>query len=1187
MDKLNSNNSENNDTSKQLKNNNYEKVTDNLLSNNNSSMITNFNSDQIKISNKEDNKPLNNNLCGISNLSNDDPPTLNNNKNFGEIISNSCNSEEEEQKNIYAIEDQIPVSKYDEIKNPAMTFLFPLDDFQKRSIIRLEQNKNILVCAHTSSGKTLVAEYGIALSKRKNKKVIYTSPIKALSNQKYWEFKKKFEDVGIITGDVNINPKAQCLILTTEILHKCLYYQSDILNEVGTIIFDEVHYINDNERGHIWEEILIVLPNYISIIMLSATIRNYKEFALWIGKIKNTKVYIEITYKRVVPLQHFIYVDNDHIYKVKDKEEIINDIEIDKAFEYLKSRTKRAKNINKQEIKKENNNNENLFGQANSSDELEENEVNEINDSVSNNMEENNDIYNQNKEKNQKSKNKILQMIIYLFNNKLYPATLFVFNIEKIKMYSNMLIKDKILNNLAIISQEEKERINNFFDIAITNIPNKEKNIPQIEYIRQLLQYGLGVHHSGILPILKEIIEILYFKGLIKILFATTSFSIGLNMPTRTVVFTDLYKFNEKKNKMLTSNEYLQMSGRAGRRGVDKFGNVFIIYSRSQSKKEIEKIKNILKGEANNLESKFRLSYRIILSFYHKNLKNINDFFKESFHQSHNIEIKPEKLKEIDELELKIKKNNKIKCDKEQNSKERLFDIEDSPISNLICNINKLDSINQEINKSEKIIEYLKNNPGTILKIKNPNNSLINKFHKSELVFVINIIFLKNIKKLWCITITSYEENKNTNNTEINNEINEKEQIYFIEMKHKGRYKEYFYKYLTINTNDIIEIYEKPKVEINSLYKEKNKYFDIKDNKYFFKNDKKSVNLALKLFYRAIINSFPNKEMQIKPYKNKKYNQYLDRDAHILGYQKIIGAKKELNDIFQDKIKLFDQIKNNICEECEHYKKHLEHYNIIIATKQDIKNINNEIKKGEENETIKLLNCRLKLLNNRKFIKNDKDDNNKEAFNNDDDIEENKYDNYSLTLKGRTSLEILSNDNVLIAELIFSNIFFKEQNVLSDEIIVPFLSSFVANEKIRDLKPKINLDNKKDNEEFEYLISKFHNIYKNIIEIEKSCKLEENLYNRYFSFKYYYYIYSWMKGNSFSDICSNNEIEEGKLYYIIMRTYYFVDQIYNCFSLMKNEKMIKTFENIKITLLKGIMSVESLYLKDNINIDNI
>jgi hypothetical protein len=122
---------------------------------------------------------------------------------------------------------------------------------------------------------------------------------------------------------------------------------------------------------------------------------------------------------------------------------------------------------------------------------------------------------------------------------------------------------------------------------------------------------------------------------------------------------------------------------------------------------------------------------------------------------------------------------------------------------------------------------------------------------------------------------------------------------------------------------------------------------------------------------------------------------------------------------FQDRDKLREQIKKNICEECELYKKHLEHYNIIISTKQDIKNINNEIKKGEKNETIKLLNCRLKLLNNLNFIQNDKDDNNKEAFNDDDDIEENKYENYSLTLKGRTSLEILSNDNVLIAELIF------------------------------------------------------------------------------------------------------------------------------------------------------------------------
>ena len=191
--------------------------------------------------------------------------------------------------NEFAVEDNINESEFEKIKEPAMNFSFSLDKFQKRSIIRLEQNKNILVCAHTSSGKTLVAEYGIALGKKNNKKVIYTSPIKALSNQKYCEFKKKFGDVGIITGDVNINSDAQCLIITTEILHKFLYSQSDTLSKVGTVIFDEVHYINDNERGHIWEEILIILPSNISIIMLSATIPNYYEFACWVGKIKILK----------------------------------------------------------------------------------------------------------------------------------------------------------------------------------------------------------------------------------------------------------------------------------------------------------------------------------------------------------------------------------------------------------------------------------------------------------------------------------------------------------------------------------------------------------------------------------------------------------------------------------------------------------------------------------------------------------------------------------------------------------------------------------------------------------------------------------------------------------------------------------------------------------------------------------
>ena len=353
----------------------------------------------------------------------------------------------------FAIEDDIDLSEFDNIKNPAMTFEFILDPFQKRSIIRLEQEKNILVCAHTSSGKTLVAEYGIALGKKNKKKVIYTSPIKALSNQKYCDFKKKFKDVGILTGDVSINQNAQCLIITTEILHKFLYNQSSILNDVGTVIFDEIHYINDLERGHVWEEILIVLPSNISIIMLSATIPNYFEFANWVGKIKNTKVYIEVTKTRVVPLQYFLYVNNDNIFLVKDKEEI-DDEKIKKSFDLVKklnsTKIKNNENINLNLNQKNNNfknkNSDDIFskrmnkllksnGKENenkikedensNNDELEENEINEINDE-DNNIEEDECNNKESNEKQQKTIKTLFESIHYILNNKLYPATFFI-----------------------------------------------------------------------------------------------------------------------------------------------------------------------------------------------------------------------------------------------------------------------------------------------------------------------------------------------------------------------------------------------------------------------------------------------------------------------------------------------------------------------------------------------------------------------------------------------------------------------------------------------------------------------------------------------------------------------------------------------------------------------------------------
>ena len=178
------------------------------------------------------------------------------------------------------------------VQDPAIEYPFELDDFQKRAVYRLEQGNCVMVAAHTSAGKTLVAEYAIALSRRHMTKTIYTSPIKSLSNQKYRDFKIKFGDVGMITGDIQLNANASCLIMTTEILRSILYNDSSRIQDVEWVIFDEVHYINDDERGSVWEEVIIKLPDTVSIVMLSATVPNYLEFATWVGRVKQKKVYV-------------------------------------------------------------------------------------------------------------------------------------------------------------------------------------------------------------------------------------------------------------------------------------------------------------------------------------------------------------------------------------------------------------------------------------------------------------------------------------------------------------------------------------------------------------------------------------------------------------------------------------------------------------------------------------------------------------------------------------------------------------------------------------------------------------------------------------------------------------------------------------------------------------------------------
>lgn len=209
------------------------------------------------------------------------------------------------------------------VPHPAYTWPFGLDNFQKQAIVRMERHESVFVAAHTSAGKTVVAEYAIAMCQKHMTRCVYTSPIKALSNQKFRDFRTRFDDVGLLTGDVQIKPEASCLIMTTEILRSMLYRGADLVRDIEWVIFDEVHYVNDADRGVVWEEVIILLPQHVNLVMLSATVPNTFEFADWVGRTKRKPVHVISTFKRPVPLEHYLFtgIDSksaDELFKIVD-----------------------------------------------------------------------------------------------------------------------------------------------------------------------------------------------------------------------------------------------------------------------------------------------------------------------------------------------------------------------------------------------------------------------------------------------------------------------------------------------------------------------------------------------------------------------------------------------------------------------------------------------------------------------------------------------------------------------------------------------------------------------------------------------------------------------------------------------------------------------------------------------------
>ncbi|KAJ0182390.1 hypothetical protein K1T71_001759 [Dendrolimus kikuchii] len=491
---------------------------------------------------------------------------------------------------------------------PAKQYSFILDPFQKEAIMCIDNLQSVLVSAHTSAGKTVVAEYAIALSLKNKQRVIYTTPIKALSNQKYREFSEEFHDVGLITGDVTINPSASCLIMTTEILRNMLYRGSEIMREVGWVVFDEIHYMRDKERGVVWEETLILLPDNVHYVFLSATIPNARQFAEWVCRLHSQPCHVVYTEFRPTPLQHYIFpAGGDGIHLVVDEKGIFKEDNFNTAMAVLNNAGDAAKGDQRgRKGGPRDNNQTNIFN--------------------------------------------IVKMIM---ERNFAPVIIFSFSKKECEVYAMQMAK------LDFNTIEEKKLVDEVFNNAMDVLSEEDRKLPQVENVIPLLRRGIGIHHGGLLPILKETIEILFGLGLIKALFATETFAMGLNMPARTVVFTNCQKYDGKEVRFLSSGEYIQMSGRAGRRGLDDKGIVILMIDEKVSPTVV---KGMIQGKADPINSAFHLTYNMVLNLLRVEEINPEYMLERSFFQFQNQAAIPDL---VDKVKVKQKEYDSLTVEHE------------------------------------------------------------------------------------------------------------------------------------------------------------------------------------------------------------------------------------------------------------------------------------------------------------------------------------------------------------------------------------------------------------------------------------------------------------------------------------------------------------------------------------------
>ena len=459
---------------------------------------------------------------------------------------------------------------------------FTLDPFQEAAIRLVGEGQSLLVSAPTGAGKTVIGERAIEQAMARGVRAVYTAPIKALSNQKYRDFQARYgdEQVGILTGDVSINAGAPLVVMTTEIYRNTLFEDPRRVADIGWVIFDEVHYLDDPERGTVWEEAILFSPRHVKILALSATIPNAQQLAAWIGTIHGQPMRVITETRRPVPLEQRFQSQNQILANPHElKARGYQGHEDWARWRQTSSRRHRGRGRHHRHHRgpafEE-------FGRPNRLDSL-------------------------------------LRLLI---EQRQLPCLFFVFGRRRAEQLAWELTQYDLLTG-----QERQTMQALYRDLCDRYRLHNDRTAYELE---DLVLRGIAYHHAGMLPTLKEVVERLFTSRLIKLIFTTETFALGINMPARSVVFDELIKHEGPRMRPLTTREYYQMAGRAGRRGIDEVGHV---YARvNPNRIAFPHVHRMIYGHPEPVMSRFNLAYATILNLYRKHREGLLDIYPRSFH---------------------------------------------------------------------------------------------------------------------------------------------------------------------------------------------------------------------------------------------------------------------------------------------------------------------------------------------------------------------------------------------------------------------------------------------------------------------------------------------------------------------------------------------------------------------------